>query len=161
MSERKPAKLRLLQGNAGHRMVPTEPVAPPEIPKPPGYLSAAARREWRHTAPLLKANGLIAMQDRELFARWCTLVAKISAYEKQLELETPTVTAQSGYSMPNPLIGIINAASKQLVGLGDRFGLNPKARAGQHVELKPELDEFDLYLARGKDFQHYPSKKVD
>lgn len=147
----KPSRLKLVQGVPGHRPLAAEPAVASEIPRPPQYLSKAARREWRHVAPLLRASGLIAMQDREAFGRWCTLVAKVADYEKRLEREGAVLVAQSGYAMPNPLIAIINSASKQLVGLSDRFCMNPKARIGAHVSLKRELDEFDVFLSRGRD----------
>jgi P27 family predicted phage terminase small subunit len=149
VSNPKPPKLKLLQGNAGHRPISEAPSVPPAIPKPPKYLSAAARREWRRIGPLLKANGLISHADREMFARWCQTVAKIAEYEQQLAKEPVTLVAQSGYKMPHPLHALIASLSKQLVGLSDRFGLNPRARAVARVELEPERDEFDAFLERG------------
>ena len=62
-------------------------------------------------------------------------------------------SSQSGYLAPHPLVAIINGCSKQLLGLSDRFGLNPKSRQGQRVELQAEDDDFERYLREGRNIR--------
>jgi len=51
----KPAALRELEGNPGHREIIDSPQPPAVLPKPPAHLSKAAKKLWKHIGPQFAA----------------------------------------------------------------------------------------------------------
>lgn len=146
----KPTALRLIQGNPSGRPINlAEPVAPPEIPDPPSYLSARALEEWNRSAPLLKDAGLLSLLDRQAFGMMCQLVARLADAEEGLATHGMLVRSPNGYPMPSPYLGICNTTSKKLIALATEFGLTPSSRARVRVDQQPIRDEFEAYMNRG------------
>lgn len=147
----KPTKLRLIQGNPGKRPInDAEPVAPPEIPKPPRYLSKPARREWKRAGALLKDAGLLSNLDQVAFGRFCQLVGRLAEAEEGLAAHGMLVKSPNGYPMQSPYLSIINTTSKQLVALCAEFGMTPSARSRIRVDNSKPNDEFEEFLNSGK-----------
>lgn len=71
---RKPAALRMLNGNPSGRPIPVEPEPLGEIRKPEG-LSGRIGEIWDFYAPMLIAMGVLKAPDAAMFANWCRLAA--------------------------------------------------------------------------------------
>lgn len=72
---RKPASLRLLEGNPGKRPIPVEPEPAGDVHKPRG-LKGRAAAIWDELAPILEDMGTLKSPDAHQFAVWCKLAAK-------------------------------------------------------------------------------------
>jgi P27 family predicted phage terminase small subunit len=151
----KPTALRLVQGGSkvSHRPMNTnEPCAPAALPKPPPYLSAAARRIWRTMGPRLRDAGLMSNLDGFAFASYCQTAAHLAELEAVLAREGRTITDQYGTRM-RPEWGARIKCVQQLNVLGSEFGLSPSSRSRVTVDtdtLKQQDDEFERFLNRGK-----------
>lgn len=78
----KPAALRILQGNRGHRPIPDdEPVAVPGAPDQPAGLSKAAAEEWHRLVDELEGEQRLGKADRG------TILVASRAYATALEFE--------------------------------------------------------------------------
>lgn len=72
--QRKPAALKVLDGNPGKRPIQAEPEPTGEVQKPPGIRGRAADI-WEEYAPVLIDMGTLKSPDAHQFAVWCKLAA--------------------------------------------------------------------------------------
>lgn len=72
--QRKPAALKLLDGNPGKRPIQVEPEPTGDIKKPNGLRGRAAAI-WDEIAPVLIEMGTLKSPDAHQFAVWCKLAA--------------------------------------------------------------------------------------
>lgn len=70
---KKPASLRLFEGNPGHRGIPAEVPAEVKAPPRPKWLIGEARKMWNAIVPELLKLGLVALIDRGTLAGVCAL----------------------------------------------------------------------------------------
>ena len=99
----KPTHLKLVAGNPGRRPLKRdEPIAPPAIPRPPKFLSRAARAEWRRMAPLLKDAGVLSHLDRDCLGNLCQALARVSEAEAELAKSGMTYVTRTGFTRPSP-----------------------------------------------------------
>ncbi len=143
----KPAALRVLEGNAGKRVLNlSEGINPEiEIPAAPNHLGKEAKKEWVRITPMLKELGLISGLDRSALALYC------QAYGRLAELETSfngmvkikvaaganyadavyaashSVTP-SGYAQQSVMVQLIKSHREQVNRYLMHFGLSPAAR---------------------------------
>lgn len=115
----------------GPRPTPLRVVGPDDgpCPEPPSFLDPFAVEEWRDLAPDLYADGRLTMRDRGAFAAYCSAYSRWRKAEVQCKDEGLTITTKSGNVIQNPLIGIANAARRDMVRIAAEFGLTPSARA--------------------------------
>jgi hypothetical protein len=124
----KPTRLKVLQGNPGHRALNTsEPQPDAADLNPPRWLKASGRRVWREYAPKLQGLGLLTQMDVETFAQACAL------------------SAEARVLKPGSAdhIRAVEAAGRILA----RFGFTPSDRARLSV-TKPASDPFSDFLSR-------------
>lgn len=75
----KPTRLKILQGNPGHRPLPeNEPQPPAGKPKPPETLSTEARNLWNRYSARYEAMGTLTIADELAFGNWMETQAKIA-----------------------------------------------------------------------------------
>lgn len=155
-----PTHLKLLKGNPGHRPLnKDEPKPTPIAPKPPAWLDAEAKREWKRVAPELERLGLLTQVDGMAFAGYCAAVSRLAKAEKAIrdyykETRKLTVTYVNKAGFPNevplPEIAIAREAAQQAKSFAVEFGLTPSSR----TRLNPGKDKTpsDLmeFIGRGK-----------
>lgn len=155
MSNRpKPVELRVLEGNAGKRKLPTKeqrpntkrckPVAPANLPQEAHIL-------WRELVKLLDDMGVLTNADRRALEMLCRAYADYLAAREDIEKwgrVWETVTREGSTKLQrNPAIAIANEAHAQVVRLLIEFGLTPAARA--KVGKTPDKsDPLGDYLGR-------------
>jgi len=140
--KRKPAKLRLVEGNRGHRPIPTEEPEfsiPDGIPAPPSFLDAFAREEWARIAPELFAAGLLTTPDAATLGVYCMCYSRWREAEEAIQRQVKVddkikhggliQVTKSGNVIQNPLVGIANTARRDMLRAAAEFGLTPAARA--------------------------------
>lgn len=74
----KPTKLRVLQGNAGHRPLPENEPQPHGKAVKPEWMADFPKvsRVWDEVAPRIEAMGLLTDADSDAFARYCALTSE-------------------------------------------------------------------------------------
>ena len=122
---RKPTKLKILEGNLGKRPLPeNEPepkeIDPKEIPKPPADLDAEAKKVWNRLAPIVAKNKLLTEADIDSFALLC----QARSYLIQIHNLIKKEKALDKYQAKQ------RNYTQQFRLLAYDFGLSPRGRVG-------------------------------
>ena len=144
---KKPTELEILHGSPGHRKTDgkLKYEKSEECPKPPLFLDAIAKKEWKRLAPVVFKAGMLTKADIAIFAAYCASYSQWVTAEKKIQARKPdkdtpvlTFTTDKGYEQQIPEIGIANAAKKQMLTLAREFGLTPSARANMNAAAETE-----------------------
>ncbi len=133
----KPAALRLLEGNRGHRPIKDTVKLPPEIPTMPRFLFGPGATEWKRVIKILKTiPGLMTKIDMAALAAYCNnwcIVYQCTNY----------INHRGGYakylrayilSGSNPRhIQELQKAQKEIRAFCNEFGFTPSSRG--RIEL--------------------------
>lgn len=114
----KPAHLKLVSGNPGHRPINEAEPQPTGEVKRPAWVKGKAKKLWDKYAPELVKFKVLKSWDVENFGIWCREMAEY--------IENPKLS---------------NAASRTaLVRLGEQFGLTPSGRTRLKTNVKDSDD---------------------
>lgn len=154
--KRRPSKLRLIEGNPGHRPIPEgEPEfrLADDVPTPPPFLDAYAREEWDRVSPELYAAGLITLVDTGPLAAYCeaysTWRAAVVELQNQAKVNDKTlaggalIKTKGGNIIQNPLRGVANTARAAMVRIAAEFGLTPASRANLEGSKRGDEDPLE------------------
>jgi len=139
---KKPAALKVIEGNPGKKRIPTEPIPPEGMPTQPEFLDDYARTEWDRIVDGLYAMKVLAEIDQQVLAAYCTAYSRWRHAEDELQklsakggtiagLVQKTI---SGNWIQQPLIGIANKAAGDMVRYASEFGIGAAARAKLGVD---------------------------
>lgn len=143
----KPAALKELEGNPGHRPLDDIGLAlPSTLPRCPKHLTGEARREWRRVTKELAESNLLAGVDRAALAAYCQTWSRWVQAEEQLANDELVKTTDKGYEYPNPWLGIANTALDQMRKFLVEFGMTPSSRSRVKVDKPVEDNPFVKYL---------------
>lgn len=131
---KKPAELKLLQGNPGERRLPKREIEIPEPNATPPLLTGRGREEWDRLAPLLKTLGLLKTIDREVLICYCQAVHDYDWAVRTLRKDGKIVRAGNGTKIPHPALAIQKRAASEILKFSVQFGMTPAARAGIDLE---------------------------
>ena len=124
----KPAALRLLEGNRGHRPIPNEARVETDLPEPPRWLDRIARAEWRRMVGPLHAMGILTATDVTMLEAYCRIYSewrKAESLNDQIK------------------------AVKELRLIASEFGMTPSSRAKVATGAKKEdVDPFEELVAQ-------------
>ena len=140
--QKKPAALKVLEGNPGKKRIPTEPIPPVGMPTLPEFLDEYAKTEWDRIVDGLYAMKVLAEIDQQVLAAYCTAYSRWRHAEEELQalvinggviagLVHKTI---SGNYIQQPLIGIANKAAADMVRYASEFGIGAAARAKLGVD---------------------------
>jgi len=130
----KSAKLKLLEGNAGHDSIRNlkkkadlepEPELIDDIPEPPREIKPEGLKEWNHIVPSLIKSKVLAYHDLSFLATYCNIHAAIVRYEQIGE--TPPAALLTQYRM-----------------MAESFGLTPASRSKVNIIGEKEIKEKDI-----------------
>ncbi|MCE9552622.1 MAG: phage terminase small subunit P27 family [Planctomycetes bacterium] len=124
----KPAAIRALEGNPGHRALPEGPKPPVKLPEPPKELSPAAKRQWHRLGPKFAAMGVVAEVDELAFAQLCDSYSAWLSLLKTGRKNGPIVRV-NGQPVPNPYLVRADREAEKIRKLLVEFGGTPSARA--------------------------------
>ena len=156
----KPTKLKLLQGNPGHRPLnASEPQPDAGEPIMPPGLSSAAQDEWTAVIPILRKMGVLTVADGATIAGYCQsfadwLGAQDDIREHGRLIEEPITNRMGdivGHRLKkNPALTIANELKKAYRAFASDLGLSPASRTRVHAtpgsDDKPQQDELDSVL---------------
>lgn len=138
--------------------------------RPPSWLDATAKAEWRRLEPELSRLGLLTVLDVTKFAAYCRWFSRWRRYEAQLtalgrKKHGELTVAKSGYIQQHPLVSMAKMAAEMMNRFGSQFGLSASDRASISLPLDPTApkhdrpdqgppakprDEFDEFLKRNR-----------
>ena len=153
---KKPAAVKELEGNPGHRPIQEEPqFQAVKIPKCPTHLKGEARKEWKRVSQELFEAGLLANVDRAALAAYCTVWARWVRAEKELdegknkkldeEVDTTrtglVLETDKGYRYQNPWVSIANKSMEDMKKFMAEFGMTPASRGKVSATKKADPAE--------------------
>lgn len=136
----KPTRLKVIEGNPGHRPLnENEPAAPVgDLPDPPSFLHPLAVEHWHFVAPDLYGMGVLSRIDVAVFAAYCQCFARWRIAEEAIAKDAKkrgnkatsglTVKTKNGNVIQNPMLSTANAAFRDMAKLAAELGLTPSAR---------------------------------
>lgn len=152
---KKPSKLKAVQGNAGKRKINRrEPKPTPGIPEMPSHLGKdpVAREKWKQMVPILNRMGVLTTADGDGLAAYCSLFSqwvKCEAAIRKLGLFFADIDEESGLAKPkqNPAVRLKQDTLRLMRQFENEFGLTPAARSnlsvGQGRDLEPDVKAQD------------------
>lgn len=154
----KPAELKVLEGNRGHRPLDLSLIFRPEVglPTPPKYLSQEARKAWKRLTPELLKYNLISTVDHDALAMLCRTIGRVENLERSLHAkmemlrndgrdvsEAFTDQTPNGMQIQSALYQVLNKEQEKLHSLLKTFGLRPDARAAVTRAIAAQLQLFE------------------
>lgn len=142
----KPTKLKLIEGNRGHRPINRdEPQVPPALLDPPDHLSELAKEEWRQIQPQLFHCGIMTTLDRSTLEGYCQsygdwveyrqIIARMAARD---EVTRGLLLRTANGFRDNPLVHMANRAKSDFLRFAGELGMTPSART--RINTAPPLD---------------------
>jgi P27 family predicted phage terminase small subunit len=132
---RKPASLRALEGNRGHRRIPVEPVGLGQ-PVAPSYLTAAQRERWDAIIASLP-DGLLTAADISVLERMSVAWATFRQVTAELTADN-LVDEETG--VRNPLLAVLRQVCAEMHLCGQQLGLSPQSRT--RLMAPPEAPDY-------------------
>jgi P27 family predicted phage terminase small subunit len=134
MSARKPAELKVLEGNRGKQRLPNTPKAPPLLADPPAELGPRGRKLWERVCNAFEAPIVLESDYSALLALCQSWELQQAAY---VDLQARGVIVESSRAdrelVRNPSCMIWSAAAERVHRGLVAFGLTPAARAAFDV----------------------------
>lgn len=154
MPNRKPTRLKIIEGNRGKRPLPeNEPMPKAKAPKCPPDISPTAKRAWNRLAPKLERLGLLTEVDGDTFASLCQIRAHLVTIHRRLRRkDQPLVivcekTDKNGNTWterkPNPYVILEKQFYRLFRPYAADFGLTPRGRVGLAASGKEIISDDD------------------
>jgi P27 family predicted phage terminase small subunit len=146
----KPAVLKFLEGNRGHKPIKPEYKPAPLMPPMPNWLSDVAKTEWKRAGKLLFDVGLLHREDHAAFECYCenyaTVVKCSNFINKHGGVAQYTMWWYTKAVLPGPPrhIDLREKAMTQVRMFCAEFGLSPAARGRIEVPDAPDMGDEDL-----------------
>ncbi len=112
----------------------------PEIPRPPAWLSAAAKREWKRVAPILvRDRRTLDLADLAAFGAYCAAVDQVEQASREIAAHGYTYTS-GGLRKANPAVAIRDKAMTQVRLLASELGMTSASRARAQARDDADAD---------------------
>lgn len=149
---RKPLELVVLEGNRGHRPLPSAPQFPPLVDACPRGMPRDGRRMWIRVCSALERSTILQASDYGALVALCETWAVYRAAIADVNGRGPVVNgARSGDLVKNPAWTVAAQALAAWTGLAARFGLTPVDRGKIVAEhLEAEADPLQELLAEAE-----------
>lgn len=148
-----PLELKRLRGNPGKRRLGSapQPAVAAEPPAPPEFLSADAQAHWRRLAPEVHRLGLLTVLDHDAFGAFCSFRAHWIEAERALAAKGLLAKGSTGNVVASPLFKVAVQSAREMIRIGNEFGLTPCGRAriaaGGYQGPQPDDDKWSGLLA--------------
>ena len=150
MSTKKPAAVRILEGNPGKRPIDLSGVEASGEPFIPEHLPDDARgciEVIQKSMPPSVYSALDSFLLAAFAMAW--VIHKRAAHEIGNRDFAFTVPGSTGSQVPSPWIKILNQQATILASLGDRLGLDPKSRAALKLpNARQQRSKFEGLIGR-------------
>lgn len=154
----KPAELRVLEGNRGHRPISLDSTFRPETgaPSAPQWLTKEAKKAWRRLLPELVRYNLVSTLERDMLAMLCQSIGRMELLERAIAAKMASLAAdgreavaalvghtQTGYEMQGVYYQLLSKEQDKVFKLLAEFGLSPAQRARVATAVRQQLQLFD------------------
>jgi P27 family predicted phage terminase small subunit len=154
----KPAELKVLEGNRGHRPLDLTQTFRPEVglPSIPKGLSTGARKVWKRLATELLRYNLMSVVYSDTFEDLCETVADVKMLRHSLRKRQALLVANGkdpaeafeasspgGMPVQHPRYQILKSERQMMHSLLAKFGLNPAEQASVTTALRAQLQLFE------------------
>jgi P27 family predicted phage terminase small subunit len=154
----KPAELKLLEGNRGHRPLQLDQLFRPEVglPEKPRWLSKEAGKAWRRLSAELLRYNLLSKVDRDSFGMLCQTIGRLEIVERSIagrqaallaegkdQADALMDTTPNGLRVQSALYQVLNREQDKLHRLLESFGLRPDARTKVTACIRAQLQLFE------------------
>lgn len=154
----KPAELKVLEGNRGHRPLDLSATFRPEVGLPtiPKGLSAGARKVWKRLAPELLKYNLMSAVYSDTFEDLCETVADVKELRHSIRARQALLREQGkdpaeafeaaspgGMPVQHPRYQILKSERQQMHSLLAKFGLTPAEQASVTTAIRAQLKLFE------------------
>lgn len=154
----KPAELKVLEGNRGHRPLNLDQLFRPEVgaPDTPKWLMPEARKAWRRLSAELLRYNLLSKVDRDSFAMLCQTIGRLEQVERAIGAKAALLVADgkdptdalmdttpNGLRVQSALYQVLNKEQSKLHRMLESFGLRPDARASVATAIRAQLQLFE------------------
>ena len=153
---RKPTKLKVLNGNPGRRRLPKrEPKPKAGIPKPPARIAEnlIALAVWEEFAAELDAMQVLTLADRAalaaLVSAYCEYIKADDAIEEHGLTQTRETQGGDSYEAARPEVAIRSDSWKRYKSMLIEFGLTPSSRTRISTNLSPKKNRLADFLESG------------
>ena len=142
---KKPAYLKILEGNPGKRSLKNEPKPIPLKPACPKWLPARAKRIFREIAPQLERLGLLTRIDGPSLGDYSLCLFRLQECEQDIQTRGLLVPGDRGL-VKNPSSQLAREYRSAAQKWAQRFGLDPLSRSALDVEPGNSPDEMEKLL---------------
>jgi P27 family predicted phage terminase small subunit len=134
-------EMQALKGNPGKRKKRPPSIQPHGAVAVPNYLEGDARDCFDMIVAAMPP-GTYALTDTGGVAVYAVAWADHKRATEALKTEPPLVEGSTGNLTPNPWFKIRNEAARIMMAMGDRLGLDPKARASLCPPDQKQVSKF-------------------
>lgn len=170
----KPAELKVLEGNRGHRPIDLNATFRPEVgmPSMPKDLSAGARKVFKRLGPELLRYNLMSVVYSDLFEDLCETIADVKELRHSLRARQKLLREQGkdpaeafeamtpgGMPVQHPRYQILKSERQMMYSLLAKFGLSPSEQASVTTAIRAQLQLFEGEGGSGKKTTAEPNAK--
>ena len=145
MTAKKPAALRRLEGNRGHRPIPEDGPRGLGVPEPPAYLTSAERERWDEIVLSLPV-GLLTRADTSTLERMAVSWAAFRDATERLRAADVLAQGRERTVVKNPLFTVQRQASEEMQRCSSSLGLSPAARTKLSAPPVGEPDPLEILM---------------
>ena len=143
--KRKPAAVKVAEGNPGHRPIPEE-IQFSGVPECPKFLDRRAKAEWKRILAATADLDLFRAVDVGVLASYCVAYSRWQTAEETLMAEGTTIklTGSNGQDkiVKHPALMVSADAQKQMLRAGSLLGFNPTDRSKVSAPQREGSNEF-------------------
>lgn len=145
--KRKPAALKIMDGNPGKRAIKPEPQPKAGTPLCPEWFGDDARAEWCRVVPELERLKLLTVVDGAALEGHCLNYARAIECERILKEKGPTFDSMHG-PKKRPEATVAKECWSMVRAFLAELGLSPAARARLPAADDKDTDDFDEFLSK-------------
>lgn len=145
MSTKKPAAIRILEGNPGKRAIPKHEVPNIGQPEPPAHLTAEQLDRWQDIVGSLPVE-LLSRADVQALERMSVAWAAFRQASVLINQSGLLTRGQRGEPVYNPLLRVRAAAAEEMQQCGMQLGLSPLARTRLTAPDQEDTDPLTVLL---------------
>ena len=142
-------EIQAMKGNPGKRKKRTPSIRPEGDVYIPNYLEGDARECFEMIIGAMPP-GTYAATDTGGIAIYAAAWADHKRATEALRVEKPLVPGARGGLVKNPWFGIRSDAARLMMSMGDRLGLDPKARAALSQPKEKPKSRFNGLIGQSK-----------
>lgn len=155
----KPAELKALEGNRGHRPLNLNETFRPEVGLPalPKTLSPGARKVWKRLSTELLRYNLMSAVFSDTFEDLCESVADVKMLRHSLRRRQALMISEGkdpaeafeesspgGMKVQHPRYQVLKAERQMMHSLLAKFGLSPAEQARVTTAIRAQLQLFEV-----------------